>query len=209
MKRSTIVSIIASAFLGTTAAQGQTATQTFCLDDVWFQRDGATQPTSQMTGTFEWTYEIGDFENGAGLFTELAIPGGLFALEELIVAIEPSTIEFSLDANLHDRGLDIIIKLLEPFSPNGPAAIDPVNSTYLIEFGTSTRGNIVLGSIAPCGNATCTADTNNDGTLTPADFTAWIDAFNTEAPECDQNFDGSCTPSDFTAWIANFNAGCP
>ena len=54
----------------------------------------------------------------------------------------------------------------------------------------------------------CPADTNGDGMLSPADFTAWIAAFNAMAPECDQNGDGSCTPADFTAWIANYNAGC-
>ncbi|RNC80336.1 MAG: hypothetical protein ED559_00520 [Phycisphaera sp.] len=54
----------------------------------------------------------------------------------------------------------------------------------------------------------CPADTNGDGMLTPADFTAWINAFNNNLPECDQNGDGACTPTDFTAWIANFNAGC-
>ena len=54
----------------------------------------------------------------------------------------------------------------------------------------------------------CIADTNHDTFLSPADFTAWIAAFNAQAPECDQNSDGLCTPADFTAWIANFNAGC-
>ncbi len=54
----------------------------------------------------------------------------------------------------------------------------------------------------------CPADTNGDGALTPADFTAWIAAFNAMAPECDQNGDGACTPADFTAWIANYNLGC-
>ncbi len=54
----------------------------------------------------------------------------------------------------------------------------------------------------------CLADTNRDGALSPADFTAWIAAFNAGAPECDQNADGSCTPADFSAWIANYNAGC-
>ena len=57
-------------------------------------------------------------------------------------------------------------------------------------------------------SAACPADTNNDGMLTPADFTAWINAFNNNLPECDQNGDGACTPTDFTAWIANYNAGC-
>ena len=54
----------------------------------------------------------------------------------------------------------------------------------------------------------CLADTNNDGSVTPADFSAWVAAFNTNAPECDQNDDGSCTPADFSAWVANYNAGC-
>ena len=54
----------------------------------------------------------------------------------------------------------------------------------------------------------CIADTNNDGSVTPTDFTAWVNAFNNNLPECDQNGDGACTPTDFTAWIANFNAGC-
>ena len=56
--------------------------------------------------------------------------------------------------------------------------------------------------------APCPADTNNDGVLTPTDFTAWVGAFNTNAPECDQNGDGMCTPTDFSAWIGNYNAGC-
>jgi len=57
-------------------------------------------------------------------------------------------------------------------------------------------------------NESCIADTNGDGNLSPADFTAWIAAFNSMAAECDQNGDGLCTPADFTAWIANYNAGC-
>lgn len=54
----------------------------------------------------------------------------------------------------------------------------------------------------------CLADVNGDGMLTPADFTAWINAFNNNLPGCDQNNDGNCTPTDFTAWIDNYNAGC-
>ncbi|GAB5497529.1 MAG: hypothetical protein Phyf2KO_26090 [Phycisphaerales bacterium] len=54
----------------------------------------------------------------------------------------------------------------------------------------------------------CLADVNGDGAVTPTDFTAWVNAYNNNAPECDQNGDGSCTPTDFTAWVNNFNAGC-
>ncbi|RNC82811.1 MAG: CRTAC1 family protein [Phycisphaera sp.] len=52
------------------------------------------------------------------------------------------------------------------------------------------------------------ADVNGDGAVTPTDFTAWINAYNSNLPECDQNLDGVCSPTDFSAWINNFNAGC-
>ncbi|MEO0630650.1 MAG: reprolysin-like metallopeptidase, partial [Planctomycetota bacterium] len=52
--------------------------------------------------------------------------------------------------------------------------------------------------VSDCGGE-CPADTNNDGELTPADFNAWVVAFNAQAPECDQNADGLCNPSDFNA----------
>ncbi|MEO1534193.1 MAG: choice-of-anchor tandem repeat NxxGxxAF-containing protein [Planctomycetota bacterium] len=54
----------------------------------------------------------------------------------------------------------------------------------------------------------CLADVNGDGFLNPADFSAWVIALNTQAPECDQNGDGLCNPADFGGWIINFNAGC-
>ena len=54
----------------------------------------------------------------------------------------------------------------------------------------------------------CPADTNRDGIVSPADFSAWVAAFNTKAPECDTNGDGSCSPADFSAWVAAFNRGC-
>ncbi len=54
----------------------------------------------------------------------------------------------------------------------------------------------------------CPADVNGDGVATPADFNAWVAAFNAQAPQCDQNGDGLCAPADFNAWIVNYNAGC-
>lgn len=54
----------------------------------------------------------------------------------------------------------------------------------------------------------CIADVNGDGMLSPADFSAWVAAYNTGAPGCDQNGDGNCSPADFSAWVGNFNAGC-
>ena len=68
-------------------------------------------------------------------------------------------------------------------------------------------GSVFVDSVT-FDTTACPADTNNDGSLTPADFNTWVLAFNTQAPECDQNDDGNCNPGDFNAWVLNFNAGC-
>ena len=64
--------------------------------------------------------------------------------------------------------------------------------------------------IEPCDD--CPADINGDGTASPADFTAWLAAFNDPADpnraRADVNGDGAVDPADFTAWLAAFNAGC-
>ncbi|MEO1534482.1 MAG: carbohydrate-binding protein, partial [Planctomycetota bacterium] len=80
---------------------------------------------------------------------------------------------------------------------NGNGALDA--SEYLV---------IELCDLAQDGCDGCPADTNGDGSLTPADFNAWVLAFNTQADECDQNDDNDCNPADFNAWVLNFNAGC-
>ncbi len=84
-----------------------------------------------------------------------------------------------------------------------------VNDGYWNEStdGGLIMANALLFAAGLTGNG-CVADVNGDGMLSPADFTAWIAAFNAQSPQCDQNGDGSCTPADFTAWIANYNAGC-
>ena len=81
-----------------------------------------------------------------------------------------------------------------------------INSYMLthLEFDACDLTGDPLCNTNPCS----LADTNGDGTLSPADFNAWIIAFNSSAPECDQNGDGSCTPADFNAWVVNYNAGC-
>ncbi|MEO1534132.1 MAG: GC-type dockerin domain-anchored protein [Planctomycetota bacterium] len=70
---------------------------------------------------------------------------------------------------------------------------------------TGTATVVATGTIP---DDPCPADTNGDGALDPADFNAWVIAFNTQAPECDQNGDGLCNPADFNSWVINFNAGC-
>ncbi len=88
--------------------------------------------------------------------------------------------------------------------PLAGSGTDPDTGTTVTFSGSATV--IATGQVPEPG---CVADTNGDGSLTPADFSAWIAAFNAQSPACDQNGDGLCTPADFSAWIANFNAGCP
>lgn len=73
-----------------------------------------------------------------------------------------------------------------------------------VVFGDDSRVGFL--DFEPC--ADCVADVNQDGSLTPADFSAWLAAFNAMSPRCDQNADGQCTPADFSAWLVNYNAGC-
>ncbi|RNC82850.1 MAG: hypothetical protein ED559_14090 [Phycisphaera sp.] len=79
----------------------------------------------------------------------------------------------------------------------GPEIIDPADP------------NNPFSATVVCDTNDCLADVNGDGAVTPTDFTAWVNAFNNNLPECDQNGDNACTPTDFTAWVNNFNAGCP
>ncbi|MEL6499224.1 MAG: GC-type dockerin domain-anchored protein [Planctomycetota bacterium] len=76
-------------------------------------------------------------------------------------------------------------------------------------FGNGSGGATFLEALGPNPAEPCPADTNGDNQLTPADFNAWVIAFNTNDDACDQNSDGLCTPADFNVWVLNFNAGCP
>lgn len=66
----------------------------------------------------------------------------------------------------------------------------------------------VIAADERTGVSPCLADTNRDGVVTPADFSAWIIAYTMGSTAADQNRDGDITPSDFTAWINNFNTPC-
>lgn len=55
----------------------------------------------------------------------------------------------------------------------------------------------------------CLGDTNLDGAVTAADFSAWVSAYNAGSDIADQNLDGNVSPADFSAWVSNYNQGCP
>ncbi|MEO1535326.1 MAG: choice-of-anchor Q domain-containing protein, partial [Planctomycetota bacterium] len=69
------------------------------------------------------------------------------------------------------------------------------------------NGRIDIGAYEFQG-VTCLADVNGDGLANPADFNAWVIAYNANSPLADQNRDGLVNPGDFNAWVINLNAGC-
>ncbi len=70
-----------------------------------------------------------------------------------------------------------------------------------------TRLEAIAGTLLT--NNGCLADTNRDGVLSPADFNAFVSAYNTGSAAAEQNGDGVVTPADFNGWVLNFTAGCP
>ena len=61
----------------------------------------------------------------------------------------------------------------------------------------------------------CVGDVNQDGALSPADFTAWLEIFGDETRTPDEiaradiNNDGVVSPADFTAWLDAFGNPAP
>lgn len=82
----------------------------------------------------------------------------------------------------------------------------PAPLTDLVGGGVLDAETALLDHLAEPG---CPADINDDELVSPADFSAWIDAFQHGDFAADQNRDRQLTPADFSAWIANFNLGCP
>ncbi|MCA9272503.1 MAG: hypothetical protein KDA31_05605 [Phycisphaerales bacterium] len=143
------------------------------------------------------------------------------------VAIDVSTVDVGRNIDLKfTLYRDAPFQLIEEVSPTGTwlasqsyPALPAGGYTVVVD---GTFENKPSGAVSDYGSVgtytitmtetppvTCLADANGDGVLSPADFSAWVAAFNTMSPVCDQNADGMCTPADFSAWVANYNAGCP
>ncbi len=120
------------------------------------------------------------------------------------------------DAAMWGEGENICGDSTIAWSDGGPSGNAAVDNQYDIFNDLQDWGNVVpdfnvLGamlwiSVEDSGGDVDCCDANMDGQCTPADFSAWIAAFNANSGACDANQDGSCTPADFSAWIAAFNA---
>ncbi len=105
---------------------------------------------TQMTGTFSWTFAAGDFGNGAGQWSSLAIPWTLHDQNDLNSTFDVgSSIEITLPGNLHDDGVDITLFLLQPLTPTTLSLIDLTRSKYDIGGNGFHAGAFLGGSVAP------------------------------------------------------------
>lgn len=191
-------------------AYAQTSVVSYSLDNVWLLPDIShpSQAAQRMTGIFEWTYEDGDFENGSGEFVEVYIPWYWSNLSELNITVEATSIEFSFNGNLHDRGLDITLFLLDPLSATQPAMIDTLRSQFQVEVGIAHEGHVISGAIIP-DTGLCQPDLNNDGQLNFFDVSEFLSAFSASDPSADFTGDGEFNFFDVSAFLVAFAAGCP
>lgn len=107
---------------------------------------------AQMFGTFSWTYEVDEFENGVGQFTSLEIPFTSHDHTDLEVEFDVgNSIEITLPGSVHDDGVDITLFLLQPLTPTTGSIIDLERSQYEIGGNGFHTGLFLSGSVIPAG----------------------------------------------------------
>ncbi len=182
---------------------------TFELDNVYTDRGGL------MTGQFTWTFEPGDFENGVGLFASLDVPHTSHGLEDLVITIETTQIEVSLDGSFHDDGVDITLVLVQPFSPDAPAALDltPTESKYSIGGNGFIDGGFIGGAVALVVQQLA-GDITSDGYVDVEDLDVllahWGNTVGADAWALgDLTGDGLVGPDDLDQVLNNWGSGTP
>jgi hypothetical protein len=132
----------------------QAATVSYILDDVIMHNDYSGHSGAndlQMTGTFSWTYDISDFENGVGTFSELFIPWlapSDYDLLEITFDIGNS-IEFTRGGvSQHDAGIDITLFFEQALTPTGSTLLDLARSKFDIGGNGFIQGTFTDGSVS-------------------------------------------------------------
>ena len=147
-KSSTIIHGLTYMLLAASLSLGsaQAATVSYTLDNIFLDA------TNQMTGTFEWTYDVGDFQNGTGLFSELFIPLTSHTLADLNVTFDiGKSIEFTLIDNLDSDGVDISLVFVNPLTPTQSTLLnlDFFTGSKWALGGTGTNHVFISGGISP------------------------------------------------------------
>lgn len=65
------------------------------------------------------------------------------------------------------------------------------------------------GNTLDCETPICMADVNEDGIISPPDFSSWLNAFYQRDERADQNEDGMINSMDFGSFLRNYHIGCP
>jgi hypothetical protein len=118
---------------------------TYTLDNVILDDNDA-----QMAGSFSWTFDVGDFENGVGVITFLDVPFTSHDHTDLDAVIDiGNSIEITLAGSVHDDGVDITLFLQQPLTPTTSSSIDLVRSKYEIGGNGFHTGLFLSGSISP------------------------------------------------------------
>jgi hypothetical protein len=129
-----------AAIMSVGSAQANTVIYT--LDNIFLDA------TNQMTGTFEWIYDEGDFEGGTGLFSELFIPFTTHTLADLNITFDINkSIEFSLIANLDNDGVDITLVFANPLTPTQSTLLD-LNASKWSLGATGTNYSFNSGGVS-------------------------------------------------------------
>ena len=181
------------------AYDAHAASVNFTLDNVLLA------DSTQMTGTFSWTFDIGDFENGVGQFSSLVIPYTKHNQDDLNATIDVGqSIEITLEGSVHDDGVDITLVLLQPLTPITSSSIDPSASKYEIGGNGFHDGFFKSGSISP---STQPGDANYDSLIDGGDYTIWADHYLQTGQTWetgDFNGDGIVDGGDYTIWADHY-----
>lgn len=189
-------------------AAAQTRSVTYSLENVWLNPDVSGGAPRQMTGTFVWTYDEGDFENGSGEFIAVGLPWYSLGFQHLGFTIETSSLEITLNGNYHDLGVDVSMFFLEPLSSDHDSAIDLDRSAFDIQQGVSHQGHFIAGR-AVIVDPGCVADLNDDGVLDLLDVSTFAQAFLAGDSAADLASPFSVLDlSDIQRFVELFVAGC-
>lgn len=205
LRRWVVQAITVACLAGMSAAStARASVTTFTLENVWLLPDishpgAAAQP---MTGTIEWTYEDGDFENGVGEFVELSLPWWSDSLPPLDWTIEVSMLEITMPGKFHDHGVDVTLRFLEPLSPDHASPIDAVESQFEIQVGITWKGHVSSGSVVPVSVACDPADLDGDADVGVADLLILLDGWGGAGG--DVTGDGTTDVSDMLALLASW-----
>ncbi len=135
----------------TTALNAQVKTTVYNLENVFLLPHDTHpyDPAEPMSGTFEWTYTLGDFENGTGTFLSLDLPWYGSDFSGLNINVDLDSIEFTLPGNWHSAGVDLTLKLITPLSTSIPSVVDTTTSKFEIWAGPPYQGSVISGEVVP------------------------------------------------------------